>query len=414
MTPNKKISPERARERAFFQYHTALERGDFETVARVLKQAERDPILWQMIDDLNGFDEGTSVSAPRSTGRAPQNDKHITQVITVRDPAANGQTPKPDHSQEDTDMLYYKTAVTTLAENPKTLHPVAKRFITLAAAILIVTLVGALLIAMLGKGRQDDNPSFLAAATEEAYAPVLDPANFVDTVDNPYFPLTPGTLFTYEGQDRGSVEHVETYVTNERKQILGISCVVVRDRAWVDGTLAEDTLDWYAQDKDGNVWYLGEATQTFENGKVVSTEGSWEAGVDGAQPGIIMQAHPQPGDSYRQEYYAGHAEDMAEVLSLTENISMPYGTFDQGNVLMTNEWTALEPGIASHKYYAPGIGTVLEQDAKDPSIRLELKSVEMEDDEISDSPDDQNDEAESTSVPVPDMTAEAAQQAATP
>ena len=121
-----------------------------------------------------------------------------------------------------------------------------------------------------------------------------------------------------------------------------------------DGNLTEKTFDYYAQDKKGNVWYFGEDTKEYENGKVVSTKGSWEAGVDGAKPGFIMQADPKVGETYRQEYYEGEAEDMAKVLSLSESVTVPYGSFDQ--VLVTKEWTPLEPGLVEHKYYAPGVG----------------------------------------------------------
>jgi hypothetical protein len=135
---------------------------------------------------------------------------------------------------------------------------------------------------------------------------------------------------------------------------MGVECVVVNDKAWENGKLIERTYDWHAQDKEGNVWYFGEDTKEYENGKVVSTKGSWEAGVDGAKPGIIMQAHPKVGQSYRQEYYKGEAEDMAKVINLNESVTVPYGSFD--HVLVTKEWTPLEPSYAEHKYYAPGVG----------------------------------------------------------
>src|SRR3954462_2004891 len=122
------------------------------------------------------------------------------------------------------------------------------------------------------------------------------------------------------------------------------------------GKLIEKTFNYYAQDKKGNVWYFGEDTREYKNGKVTSTKGSWEAGVDGAKPGIIMQAHPKVAQSYRQEYYKGEAEDMAKVLSLNESVTVPYGSFDR--VLKTKEWTPLEPSYVEHKYYAPGVGQV--------------------------------------------------------
>jgi hypothetical protein len=130
--------------------------------------------------------------------------------------------------------------------------------------------------------------------------------------------------------------------------------VVVDDRAWEGGQLIEKTYDWFAQDKEGNVWYFGEDTKEYEDGKVVSTKGSWEAGVDGAKPGIIMPADPKVGQSYRQEYYPGEAEDMARVLSLNDTVTVPYGSFD--HVLETKEWTPLEPGFYEKKYYVGGVG----------------------------------------------------------
>jgi len=209
-----------------------------------------------------------------------------------------------------------------------------------------------------------------SVAQDEPYAPIIDPANFVEGVDNPYFPFMPGTTFVYEGDTEAGREHIEVSVLPDTKIVLGVTCVVVRDTVWVDGALVEDTFDWYAQDRDGNVWYMGEDSKAYQNGAVVGTAGSWEAGVDGAQPGIIMEADPQPGDRYRQEYYAGEAEDMAEVLSLDESASVSYGSFD--HLLMTNEWTPLEPDLAEHKSYAPGVGLVLEVMVEGGMERVEL------------------------------------------
>jgi hypothetical protein len=176
--------------------------------------------------------------------------------------------------------------------------------------------------------------------------------------------FTPGTTFFYEGKTADGPERVATYVSHKTREVLGVKCTVVRDKAFLNGKLSEDTFDWYAQDKEGNVWYFGEDTKEYENGKVVSTKGSWEAGVDGAEPGIVMEANPQVGDSYRQEYYEGEAEDMAEVLSLdasglNDAVSVPYGSF--GNVLMTKEWNPLEPAVLEYKYYAPGTGLIGEE-----------------------------------------------------
>ena len=135
------------------------------------------------------------------------------------------------------------------------------------------------------------------------YQPNVDPNNFVDVIDNPYLPYPVGASWTYEGTEDGETESVEVTVTPQRKEIMGISATVVRDTVTTaDGEVVEDTYDWFAQDRDGNVWYLGEDSTEFEDGKAVSTSGSWEAGVDGALPGIVMQAHPEVGQAYRQEY----------------------------------------------------------------------------------------------------------------
>ena len=176
---------------------------------------------------------------------------------------------------------------------------------------------------------------------QKAYTPHIDPADFTTTIDNEYFPLKPGTTFVYEG----GAERDEITVTSDTKKVMGVECVVVNDKAWENGKLIEQTYDWFAQDKEGNVWYFGEDTKEYENGKVTSTKGSWEAGVDGAKPGIIMQADPKVGDSYRQEYYEGEAEDMAKVLSLNESVTVPYGSFD--DVLVTKEWTPWNPATTS-------------------------------------------------------------------
>jgi hypothetical protein len=201
------------------------------------------------------------------------------------------------------------------------------------------------------------NPA--AAVEGEPYAPAIDPADFVATIDNPYLPLTPGTVLIYEGVSEGEREVDVVRVTHLTKEILGVTATVVRDEVFVGGELAELTFDWYAQDVHGNVWYLGEDSKEYENGEVVSTAGSWEAGVDGAQPGILMLGAPQIGDLYRQEYYAGEAEDMARVVALDGAVTVPYGAFDA--VLVTEDSTPLEPKLLERKYYAPGIGVVLER-----------------------------------------------------
>jgi hypothetical protein len=207
-------------------------------------------------------------------------------------------------------------------------------------------------------------------------SPKINPADFSIVINNQYFTLTPGTTFNYQGKSGAGNEKNEVYVSHQTKKILGVSCVEVRDRVTIDNELAEETLDWYAQDKNGNVWYFGEAAKEYKTGVVVSTKGSWEAGVDSAEPGIIMEAMPKVGDSYRQEYYKGEAEDMAEVLSLSEAASVPYGSFQ--NCLKTKDFSPLEPSVVENKYYAPGVGMVLSVMVKGGSDRLELISVTKE------------------------------------
>jgi hypothetical protein len=202
----------------------------------------------------------------------------------------------------------------------------------------------------------------------------LDPKDFTSNVDNAYWPMSRGSRWVYRETDAdGNVSRVEVTVTDKAKRILGIDALVVHDVVSEDGKVKEDTYDWYAQDKDGNVWYLGEETKEFDEGKV-STKGSWEAGVDGAQPGILLPGDPKPGLSYRQEYYKGEAEDSAEVLRLDAKATVPFGTYDR--VLRTRETTALEPNLIEEKFYARGVGPVLARTVSGGSDREVLLSFE--------------------------------------
>jgi hypothetical protein len=195
------------------------------------------------------------------------------------------------------------------------------------------------------------------SATQGGPVPVLPSASdFVHRIDNKYFPLRPGTTFQFRGTQEGKPRQVSVFVTHKTKTILGIRATVVLDQVFVGGKREEKTFDWYAQDKVGNVWYLGEDSSDFVKGKWVRSDGSWEAGVHGARAGIVMKAKPSFGDVYRQEYYRGHAEDMAKILSRDKSVSVPYGSFD--HVLETSEWTPLERGVVEHKYYVKGVGNV--------------------------------------------------------
>jgi hypothetical protein len=197
------------------------------------------------------------------------------------------------------------------------------------------------------------------AALPQGSEPVeLDPAEFSTRVDNPYFPLVPGDRYTYRETDRKTKERVVVGVSDETKRIAnGVTARVVHDRVSEGGEVIEDTFDWYAQDSEGSVWYLGEDTVECRKGRIKNHSGSFEAGVDGAQAGVIMPVNPVPGLKYRQEYYAGEAEDKAEVLSVDEQVEAPYGHFTRA--LLTKDLVPLEPKVSEYKVYARGIGMVL-------------------------------------------------------
>jgi hypothetical protein len=203
----------------------------------------------------------------------------------------------------------------------------------------------------------------IAIAALALALPPFDPSNFVDRVDNPYLPLTPGSVYRYEGSKDGKRALDVVKITRTKKNILGVNATVVSDRLYLNGKLEERTSDWYAQDKSGNVWYLGEDTAELDpNGKVKSTEGSWETGVNGARPGIFMPPHPRVGDGGLQEFYKGHAEDHFRVLTTRARVKTSF--VSSTRALRTKEWTPLEPGVVTVKYYVRGIGPVMERDVK--------------------------------------------------
>ena len=208
----------------------------------------------------------------------------------------------------------------------------------------------------------------------EPYA--IDADSFTSDVDNRYFPLEPGTQYTYREIDgRGTESTVVVTVSTETRTVAnGVTARVVRDTVTTDGEVVEDTLDWYAQDADGNVWYLGEDTAEFEDGAVASREGAWEAGVDGALPGIIMPATPVDGMAYRQEYQKGEAEDNGEVIAVGEQAQVAAGHYD--DVVVTKDWITIEPKALEFKFFAPGVGTVLTLDVSGDSGREELVKIE--------------------------------------
>jgi hypothetical protein len=201
---------------------------------------------------------------------------------------------------------------------------------------------------------------------------VLDPADFTTRIDNPFWPMRPGTRWVYRETDANGTRLRDVVrVTDAVKRIAnGIDARAVRDTTTENGVVVEDTWDWYAQDRAGNVWYLGERTREYEDGRLVSTEGSFEAGVDGAQAGVVVPARPRPGLAYRQEHYPGHAEDRASIVSVREQAEVPAGRYR--HVLMTREVNPLEPRSLEFKFYARGVGPVLAIAVSGGSDREEL------------------------------------------
>ena len=239
------------------------------------------------------------------------------------------------------------------------------------------------LLAALATGCSSSSASSPSTSTEAAaapswaltgsYKPPIDPANFVTTIDNPYFPLRPGTAFHYQGMSEGTPQTDDMVVTDQTKKILGVTSTVVRDTVSEHGKAIERTFDWYAQDKDGNVWYMGEDSLELKNGRLVRASDSWESGVDGAEPGIIMLANPKRGDVYRQEYYPpGEALDQAHVRGFEADVNVPYAEFKQS--LVTEEWSPVEPQL-EQKSYVSGIGEVEEHLTQGGNEHFELVSV---------------------------------------
>ena len=204
----------------------------------------------------------------------------------------------------------------------------------------------------------------------------LDPANFSADITNPYWPMRPGTRWTYRTAEAGEPpQEVVIVVTTDTKKLAnGITARVVRDTARSEGQIIEDTLDWYAQDSDGNIWYMGEDTVEFEDGKIVSRAGSWEAGADGALPGIMLPAQPQVGQRYRQEYKKGEAEDNGEVLATNHLVEVESGPYK--NALVTMDTSTIEPDVVEYKFYAPGVGPLLAMDISGGAGREELIKVD--------------------------------------
>jgi hypothetical protein len=209
-----------------------------------------------------------------------------------------------------------------------------------------------------------------ATAATGQYDPVINPADFVPEINHKYFTLKAGTKFTY--QNKAGTERIEVTVTDGTKNLMGVAARGVRVTEWRNGLLKEDTTDWYAQDKSGNVWYFGEAVNNYKDGKLVHHTGSWEAGVDGAKPGIIMQADPKVGETYRQEYYPGRAEDMGTVIATDRKITVPYGTLE--NCLQIQDSSPLEPA-REYKYFCPDIAFLALEELVGFGAEAELVSI---------------------------------------
>jgi hypothetical protein len=226
----------------------------------------------------------------------------------------------------------------------------------------------------------DEDPSVATAIGNDlpqgSEAVELDPSTFSADIDNRYWPMEPGTQWTYrEIDEEGKEVIVVVTVTSETKQIAnGVTARVVRDTVSEDGEPIEDTFDWYAQDAHGNVWYMGEDTAEFEEGKIVSRVGSWEAGVAGALPGIMLPGQPQVGQKYRQEYKKGEAEDNGEVLATTHRVEVEAGGFK--DALVTMDTSTIEPDVVEYKFYAPGKGPLLALDISGGACREELVKMD--------------------------------------
>jgi hypothetical protein len=247
-----------------------------------------------------------------------------------------------------------------------------RRLPAVASAVAVTAVLGLLVPGGSPAASRSPRPGQLAPL-HGTYAPEIDPSSFVAKVDNPYLPYRPGTRFHFEGV-RGTTRQTDDQLVLQRtKRILGVRCTIVRDTVSEHGRAVERTDDWYAQDEQGNVWYMGEDSFERRNGRFVKASDSWQSGVDGARPGIVMPAHPRRGDTYRQEYYPpGKALDQARVLRLDGRLTVPYGAFER--LLVTSERSPLEPQT-EQKYYAPGVGEIAEQVVKGHHEAFKLVSV---------------------------------------
>ena len=205
------------------------------------------------------------------------------------------------------------------------------------------------------------------SAESGRYAPTINRGDFTPAVTNKYFTLKPGTKFLFK--NKSGSERIEVAVTDEKKEVMGVTTIVVRVKEWKRDMLVEETSDWYAQDKSGTVWYFGEAVDNYKDGKLADHKGSWEAGVDGAMPGVIMLGEPRVGQTYRQEYYKGKAEDMGTIVALDAAVAVPFGRFEE--CLQVKDWSRVEQGT-EYKYYCPAVGFLTMEESTGGGDKLEL------------------------------------------
>ena len=208
----------------------------------------------------------------------------------------------------------------------------------------------------------------------ESYDPAIEPGDFSTKIDNPFFAMPVGKRMSYAGKTEDGLERIEIAITGETRMVMGVETLVYLDRAYLDDELVEETKDFLAQDRQGNVWYFGEEVDNYEDGKLKDHEGAWMAGTDGAKPGIWIKAEHKPDDTYRQEYYQGEAEDMVKIVATGERVTVPAGKFE--GCTKTYDWTPLDPESKEHKYYCPAAGGVVLVEDLTTGDRVELVKVE--------------------------------------
>jgi hypothetical protein len=212
-----------------------------------------------------------------------------------------------------------------------------------------------------------------APSRENLVEPAFDPSNFGQPITNKYLTLKPGAKFVFEKKTDAGTKRTEVEVTNDTKEVMGVTATVVRDREWINGELHEDTRDWYAQDKAGNVWYFGEFVENYEGGKPTNHDGSWEAGIDGGKPGIAMLKEPKVGDTYRQEYLPGKAEDMGTVAAVGVKVSVAQGKYD--DCVQIRDWSRIKESPIEYKYYCAGVGFMVKEEKGTEAEELVSASV---------------------------------------